>query len=721
MRKIQNHPILSRLVPWIPFWVLFAWGWRVRNPFTHIPAYGDVLEVLWGIEWYHRSILIQHTSPLFTPLVFHPLGWHTATLAYTPVLFLLALPIRELGGLAFAYNVLAVLALVVAFAGAFRLARLFLSWEMASIAALVFTFWRMCWEWVGGHLNMTWISGLLPWMAYGIERAKQSERHAQWRWVAVTGLMWGIMVNFALYGIFIGALAFLLWGREIFRAHRLRQILVAALIALAIGLPTIAPYYVGSRQDQTHIYGAEHNMWWGASLNSLFIPSVFHPLPPLRLFSHKLYGGPYNESGVMNFGMLLSLLAALGAVIAIRSKPSDGGLVILTLTGIVLSMGPLLRWNGEVVRWPVLDPLNAALWHLGHALKPAIFSASRPPSFEAGVPLPGFLLTVIVPFYEAARTVSRYAILGMIGVTILAGLLLERLPKLARITLIVILLIELWPSPTQNLPLPLHPHPAYAWLAEQRLEPGEGIVDLVYPTLQINGHILWATFLHGKPTASGGGSSWPEHTFALWNYFITDSQALGRPEVGVVFRQYKIRYVFLHMGAKEKQLWSMIQSNSAFRPIQCFDPLPGPTPWPYPICVAEVLDTQGPINLMPQEGWSGTEDWGVWSEGLRSQAGWMSPARQDYRLRIGAFPLCVPDRRQEMVVKVNGQEMAHYRWQECELWESEILIPPSMVRIGWNEVSFEYAYALSPAEVTRGQNGDRRMLSVGFTRLEVTR
>jgi hypothetical protein len=99
----------------------------------------------------------------------------------------------------------------------------------------------------------------------------------------------------------------------------------------------------------------------------------------------------------------------------------------------------------------------------------------------------------------------------------------------------------------------------------------------------------------------------------------------------------------------------------------------------------------------------------------------MSPARQDYRLRIGAFPLCVPDRRQGMVVKVNGQEMARYRWQECELWESEILIPASMVRIGWNEVSFEYAYALSPAEVTRGQNGDRRMLSVGFTRLEVTR
>jgi len=79
------------------------------------------------------------------------------------------------------------------------------------------------------------------------------------------------MINFSLYGIFIGALAFLLWGREIFQFRRLRQILVATFIALAIGFPTIVTYYVGSRQDQTHIYGAEHNMWWGASLNSLFI------------------------------------------------------------------------------------------------------------------------------------------------------------------------------------------------------------------------------------------------------------------------------------------------------------------------------------------------------------------------------------------------------------------------------------------------------------------
>ncbi|MGB9880223.1 MAG: hypothetical protein ACPLRM_05630, partial [Anaerolineae bacterium] len=418
-------------------------------------------------------------------------------------LFFVSLPFREFGGAAFAYNVLAVLALVIAFAGSFHLARLFVSWEVAVIAALVFTFWRMCWDWIGGHLNMTWVSSLLPWMVYGIEQARRSNGPAQLRWAMYAGIVWGMMINFALYGIFIGGLAFLLWGREIFRIHRLRQILVAALIALVIGLPTIVPYYVGHRQDQTHVFGAEHNMWWGASLNSLFVPSITHPLTPLRLFSHKLYVGPYNESGAMNFGTLLSILAALGAVITVRSKPRYGGLLALTLTGVILSLGLLLRWNGEVVRWEVLDPLNAAIWNLGHALKPEVFSAFRPPSFESGVPLPGFLLTAVVPFWESARTVSRYALLGMLGATILAGMALERMPRIARAPLIVLLLMEAWPLPTHNLPVPFQPHPAYAWLAEQHMEPGEGIIELSYPTMRIGPEILWATLLHGKPTASG--------------------------------------------------------------------------------------------------------------------------------------------------------------------------------------------------------------------------
>ncbi len=74
MRKIQDHPTLSKLVLWVPFWVLFALRWRVQNIFIYIPGYGDVLEVLWGIQWYYDSIFIEHKTPFFTSFVFSSLG-----------------------------------------------------------------------------------------------------------------------------------------------------------------------------------------------------------------------------------------------------------------------------------------------------------------------------------------------------------------------------------------------------------------------------------------------------------------------------------------------------------------------------------------------------------------------------------------------------------------------------------------------------------------------
>jgi hypothetical protein len=110
MKRIASH-----LFPVVMCLALLAWGWRVRNPFQELPAHSDALEVIWGIEWYHDALFVRHASPLFDPLMFHPNGWHTATLAHTPAIFLLAQPLRSLGGPIFAYNSLAVLSCLIAF------------------------------------------------------------------------------------------------------------------------------------------------------------------------------------------------------------------------------------------------------------------------------------------------------------------------------------------------------------------------------------------------------------------------------------------------------------------------------------------------------------------------------------------------------------------------------------------------------------------------------
>jgi len=94
-------------------------------------------------------------------------------------------------------------------------------------------------------------------------------------------------------------------------------------------------------------------------------------------------------------------------------------------------------------------------------------------------------------------------------------------------------------------------------------------------------------------------------------------------------------------------------------------------------------------------------------------------SRKDQRLAIEAFPLCVPGKRQEISIKVNGQLLTTHPWEMCETWQAELVIPGSMVKVGWNDLSFEYGYTASPADITNGENPDPRLLAVGFKKLEV--
>lgn len=718
-----SRPIVNRLVPWVCFWGVFAWAWRVRDLFNTIPAYGDVLEVVWGIQYYYNSLFVSHSSPLFTPLVFHPWGWYTSTLAHTPVFFLAALPLYRLGGVAFAYNLLAILPSLISFAGVFRFTKLFTSRFPAICAALAFTFVNVRWLRTGGHLHILWATSLLPWLAWTVESANRKTDWISKRTVWRAGLIWGIMINVSLYSIFLGGFVLLFLGKKIFRIKNIIRMFAIAALAVLLASPTIVLYWWGSQASQSHHFGIVHDLQWSASLNSLFAPNVFHPLEIVRDAARILYKGPHDESGVFNLGFVTCILAVVGLLTIVAKKPRSWGLVCLTIGGTILSMGLLIKWNGEVVRLPGIQALNEALWSLGHILKPELFPTSLPYSdFESGIPLPGLLMTILVPFWESARVMSRYAFLAMLGAVTLVAIALQKSPRLARYLLAAIWLVEILPGPIgPGVPVHFQLHPAYLWLTTQPIEADEGIIDMVYPTLSIAGDIPIAASLHGTPTAAGVGSFWPEQVVKLWEYFMLDDVLLSRPQVGDILRQYHIRYLFLHMhGDEEQGMWGMINENSVFRSVGCFDPLAEMTPWPYPICVAEVNPSIVQSNLFRQTGWSGPEEWGIWSEGPLSRAKWMAIAQKDHGLRLEAFPFCVPDRHQAVFIRVNGQLLANHQWSDCETWVEELLIPSSFIRVGWNELIFEYNYAVSPAEISGGENPDPRLLGVGFVKLAIS-
>ncbi len=713
--------ILKILIPWVPFHLFLIWGWRVTNPFREIPGYGDVLESLWGFIWYERTIFQGEGTPFFIPLIAHPLGWHTANLAHTPLLYFIGMLVHRVGGPAFAYNILALLSLYICFAGMFLFLHRFTGWSAAVLGALVYTFVGFRWIRISeGHLNIAWTTSLIPWMAWSLQKGAEQEKVRRKLWM-LAGVLWGLMSCFSLYGILLGGLVLTGWLITL----RWRWTIILSGVAMIISAPITGLYLISASQDGIIPFEVWHISHWGVSGNELAIPSVFHPILPLQNLSRTIYRGFLDESGYWNLGIVSILLGLLGLLHAWASPTyrSLRRLSLWLLLGGLLAFGPYLKWNGQVVNvsFPPVQMLHMALWKIGHQLKPDLFPTAEPPPSALGwIPLPAMWLLVFVPFFEGWRVIARCLFVSALGLFGLAAFAWERLRGRLRALVTILWLIETLPAPTGYYPFPFATHPAYKWLAAQTLKPGEGIIELPLPASSLSADlaILWSPLLHGKPDASISRPFLPRHIAymvqAIAHYDLRDAR------VGFILQALRARYVLMHItGDREKNMWEHLLGNPAMRPIRCFDPPPMPSPWAYPICVAEMRADLPAISPAPISGWSGVEEWGMWAEGTQSHSFWIATHQTDHLLRIEAFPYCVPGRHQRLIIFVNQHTLSSYEWDRCEARELAIRIPSALIRRGANELAFKYAYAVRPSEVTGGQNPDSRLLSVGFSRLEI--
>jgi hypothetical protein len=725
--RAKHIPV--RIFPWALFLAFLLWGWRVKDLFHNIPAYGDALEQLWGIAWYGDH-LFGGGSPSLFPLVFHPQGWLANTSANSPAMMLALAPFYKLGGAAFAFNIASLLSFFVAFAGMFRLARKFtvFTW-LATVAALLFTFWGCRWIRINGHLHMLLSTALIPWILLCLERGIKARQRYQ-QWFVVTGVLWGVSIAFSFYFVWIGGILILTWlaGRRWGGRASWRQVLVGVLVsgvsALIISSPVLISFATESAAGGVSFYNIAWINSWGVSLNTFPLPFIFHPW--MGAIARDLYGGSLDESSLVNFGVVASILVMIGLWETRRDKAWRPIWLIMVI-GLLLSLGFTLRWNGETIPWAVMRPIDSMIWQIGHRLKPAVFTTSTPqPPLDQGIPLPGLLLAALVPFWEGARTLSRYVFIAAPGIFLLVIRGVEQFRwRAIRILLGVLLLFEVVPFASGNVSASPPSHPAFEWL-RQETQPQEGIVDLSAPSPQmlellIRGETLWATGYHNRPTAAGPGSMWPAHTWFLRDWLLEHPQAVQNPDFAQILRYYRVNYLLLHMlSSNENAILKDAESNPALQKVGCFDPPDAPSPWAYPICIWRVMSPGIPgFSLLPREGWSAGEAWGVWAEGAVSRAQWVATARSEAQLLVEAFPQCVPGQNQSITVEVNGVPLLTYTWEDCQPWRSEVAIPASVVRVGWNDLNLHYGYAASPVDVTNGANPDPRPLSVGFTQLEV--
>ncbi len=722
---------LSRLRPLTRFWpvtvlaAFLAWGWQAMSLSRSLAYYGDTMEFMWVLSWYGEAFRTGQSIVSY-PLAFFPAGWYYAE----NLLMLVALlPLVWLGGPAFAYNLAVFLSFIAAFAGSYLLARRFVAPLPATVVAILVAFWGFRWFQHIGHINILIGSALVPWVLLALDRALRSP-NGRVRLLVAAGVLWAAAMSGSMYFAYIIGIALIAWTsgylstRSITWRTALLALALPTVVAVTLSLPGILWLWRYSAETGVSFYSLGEVNFWSASLNSLPIPSIDHVW--LGSFARSLYRGIPYEQGATNYGLLVAVLAVVGFGVGLRQKKWRP-VLFLAIAGLVLSLGMTLKWNNESLQWDGLRPLNAILWQVNQALKPAFFPEAQPPApFDAAVPLPGMLFAAIVPFVERARVFARFAFTASFGVFLLAALGLTSFRnRWLRLGLAALVLVEVIPAPLQPAPFPPEPHPVFVWLTQQSM-PQESIADLVAghpftPVLLNEGDAVWATRVHGKPTVAGASSIWPAHTMFLFQWLATHEHAFWSPDLAPLLRFFRTRYILLHMrGEWEQGILAEAEQNQEIKLIKCFDPPQDHGPWSYPICVLEVLPPANPnLNLVPKEGWSGAEAWGVWAEGTTAKAYWVATAERAHTLQVEAFPMCVDGQPQTMQLEVNGQMVASHPWTGCETWKQDVVIPASLVHLGANELVIKSDYAASPNDVTKGQNPDTRQLSAGFTKLRV--
>lgn len=591
---------LRKLTPALAFLVFLLWHWRIYDLSANIPAYGDILEIMWGINWYKAQLLSLSNSPFFTPTIFYPDGWHLLTSANGIGAFLLLVPLALFANEAFAYNLLALLMTAVTFTGMYLLSKQYTSNRLTlTLAALLFTFWPARWLRLRGHITIFIGTGLLPWLVYCLERAFASAEH-RWRWLILAGGIWALTMSFSLYFIWLSGLVLLCWLMGCFLNGRLswkealQNLLITTGTMLLLSLTFIIPFWQARQHVNAVPFSFSEINSWGVNMNSLISPILNHTWPFLQNIARQIYTGPIDETSTLNFGFLVFALLVVSFIIQLRQRLKQWlPLTLLTLTGLILALGPTLQWNNTAVAAPGFSPLSQAIWQTGYTLKPDVFLTEQMPEQMAqAIPLPGFLLTAVLPFYESARVSARFALAASLGIFLLIALTLEKIRwRWLQWLLAGLLLLAFLPKPLPGVPFPPPPHPAYTWLKEHSPANAGSVLELyAYEPnkliMPIGGETVWAAQYHQRPIVSGASSIWSDNYDALRNWFFGHSQPLLDQELSQIMQNYDVSTILVQI--RNPADMAMIEAageQGQLEFIDCFEPEANGRVWHYPICV----------------------------------------------------------------------------------------------------------------------------------------
>ena len=346
VRAMARHPValhVAVLIGFIAAGIAATWPRATDLP-GRLPDTRDAGSYVWGFWWVARQV--EHLSnPWFTRYIAAPTGTQLGLHALLPLPGVLMMPITVVFGPSASYNLLSIALPGLLSYAMYRVARLWLPSQVGAIAAGGFFGLSSMLTWRAWyHLNLA--AGVL-FLPLALEAAIRLRRRPGWRQALVLGLVVGGAVltdqEMAVLVLVLTALAILPWLLRRPVAAKLWPAVLAALVTGLVASPQIVAVI-----QQTRSGGATsplHALGMSYVVSGVNLADMFALSPRVDTIGLGglgfVYHGPTGD-GIAAFGLVLTLLAVLGLVLA-RRRRGAWLLALLWLGCAALALGSVLK------------------------------------------------------------------------------------------------------------------------------------------------------------------------------------------------------------------------------------------------------------------------------------------------------------------------------------------------------------------------------------------
>jgi hypothetical protein len=552
----------------------------------------DSFEYLYKVWWYKHALFDLQVSPFFDPSIFYPFGYHVAMTELTLSNIIPALPLTAFFGEVIAYNLTMLSSFALSGLGMYLLVFHLCGSKMAGlVSGVVFAFcpYRMA-QIGGGHLPLMgtqWLPLLLLYLDRMITRRRGMDAFMAGLFYALGALSaWYYAYMFAMAGILYVLLRGKPWKESLFRREFALCAVIFALVTLVlVGLPLLQ--VVSAQMGGSRWWSLQYVDRFSASPLDFVYPNVLHPLWGHWLMTRYRQGIPESI-------LYLGLTPLALSLIALRHQKGRTRRAVawMSLAFAVLALGTTLHWRNAPLYVAVPDWLER-IFTIGMnlltkrlALYP-ISSYSLRMEGAVYLPLPALLLYLYLPFFNSMRVWSRFGLITVFGVSVLAGMgLLELHSRIkygtARVnclgvrqlvvtaSVVLVVLLEFAAFPYALGTSSTQARPVDQWLAAQ-----DGDFTIMeYPLIKaVSGRSLYSIRTHGKRIGFGQSTLFPEyfveHRPVLEQFPSRDSIAL--------LEQWEVRYVLVgarSYGTEWPEIERDLASSPDLRHVLSLDDLP---------------------------------------------------------------------------------------------------------------------------------------------------